>query len=209
MGTEPSDPSVGDTDEDEATTQPEPTVKQVLAQGCDLVTLSGDKLLGGPQAGILCGKAELIAKLARHPLLRALRPDKLQLAALGATLELYRDGLCSELPTWRMLHQTEDTLRARAERLQQLLTVAAVSTDVLRVRSAVGGGAQPLHKPWSYAVSPQLPPCELLAVQSALRRHSPPVVARVARQRLLCDVRTISDAQLPDVARALRAAIRR
>lgn len=198
-----------ESDEDEASENPEPTVEQVIAQGCDLVTLSGDKLLGGPQAGILCGKTEIIARLAKHPLLRALRPDKLQLAALGATLELYRDGLCDEIPTWRMLNQSLHTLRSRAERLQQLLAQQSVSAELLRVRSAVGGGAQPLYKPWSYAVSPSISPSELLTVQAALRRHSPPVIARIARQRLLCDVRTLSDAQLGTVVHALVAAIRR
>lgn len=187
--------------------QPEPTVAQVIAQGCDLVTLSGDKLLGGPQAGILCGSVELIAKLAKQPLLRALRPDKLQLAALEATLELYRDGRYDEIPTWRMLHQSEETLRSRAEQLLLRLVAHHVPAELLRVRSAVGGGAQPLYQPWSYAVSPVLPSSELLTVQAALRRHSPPVIARIAHGRLLCDVRTVTDAQLEAVAHALSMAI--
>lgn len=197
------------TDEDSSTASemPEPTVAEVIAQGCDVVMLSGDKLLGGPQAGILCGSATVMAKLAKHPLLRALRPDKLTLAALEATLELYRDGLTEQIPTWRMLQMSEAELRSRAERLQTALAQRGVSASLVRVRSAVGGGAQPLHKPWSWAVSPTLPAMEVLDLQAALRRHDPPVVARVSGGRLLCDVRTISESELPICESALAQAV--
>ena len=186
---------------------PEPTVAEVIAQGCDVVMLSGDKLLGGPQAGILCGSATVMAKLAKHPLLRALRPDKLTLAALEATLELYRDGLTDQIPTWRMLQMSEVELRSRAELLQAALTQRGVSATLVRVRSAVGGGAQPLHKPWSWAVSPTVSAMEVLDLQAALRRHDPPVVARVSGGRLLCDVRTISESELPICESALAQAV--
>ena len=186
---------------------PEPTVAEVIAQGCDVVMLSGDKLLGGPQAGILCGSATVMAKLAKHPLLRALRPDKLTLAALEATLELYRDGLTDQIPTWRMLQMSEVELRSRAELLQAALTQRGVSATLVRVRSAVGGGAQPLRKPWSWAVSPTVPAMEVLHLQAALRRHDPPVIARVSGGRLLCDVRTISEAELPICVSALAQAV--
>ncbi len=186
----------------------EPTVPEVMAQGADVVMFSGDKLLGGPQAGIVCGSASVIGKLAKHPLLRALRPDKLTLLALLATLELYRDGKLDDIPTMNMLQQGENELRRRAETLRGLLDAHGHSAQILRVRSAVGGGSQPLHKPWSWAVSPQIGEDQVLTVQAALRQFDPPVIARVASGRLLCDVRTIADADFPAVADALLLAVR-
>ncbi len=185
----------------------EPTVPEVLAQGADVVMFSGDKLLGGPQAGIICGSASVIAKLAKHPLLRALRPDKLTLMALLATLELYRDGRLHDIPTLHMLQLGEAELRRRAEALCGLLTARGHTSELLRVRSAVGGGSQPLHKPWSWALAPQIHEAEVLAVQAALRRFDPPVIARVSSGRLLCDVRTIADGELAAVADALACAL--
>jgi L-seryl-tRNA(Ser) seleniumtransferase len=181
----------------------EPTVAEVVAQGCDVVMFSGDKLLGGPQAGILCGSAACIGKLAKHPLLRALRPDKLTLAALLATLELYRDGQAERVPTWQMLNLGDGELRQRAEALQAAAEKLGASTRLIRVRSAVGGGSQPLYKPWSWAVSPVLPSQRVLDVQAALRRLVTPVVARVASGRLLLDVRTMATGELTVVAEAL------
>ena len=186
----------------------EPTVPEIIAAGVDLVTFSGDKLLGGPQAGILVGKRALIAAMRAHPLLRAVRPDKMTLAALEATLELYRDGRASEVPAIAMLATPEPTLRARAERLAAACQEAAPSLQFTpaRVRSAVGGGALPTVEPWSWAVavtardaggpSPD-------ALDARLRRGRPPVVARIAEDRLLLDVRTLGDEDLPAVARAL------
>lgn len=191
-----------------ALAQPEPTVAEVVAQGVDLVMFSGDKLLGGPQAGILCGKAEVIAKLAKQPLLRALRPDKLTLLALVATLELYRDGRASDIPTLQMLQTSEDELARRAEALRSLIEARGGTATTVRVRSAVGGGSQPLHKPWSWAVSPVLAEDEVLPAAAALRRHNLPVIARVSAGKLLCDVRTIADADFPAVADAVCEAMK-
>lgn len=188
--------------------QGEPTVPEIVKAGADVVTFSGDKLLGGPQAGILVGKRALVTAMRSHPLLRALRPDKLTLAALEATLELYRDGRTSEIPTLAMLSAPEPTLQARAETLSAVCQEAApsLSSTPVRVRSAVGGGALPTVEPWSWAVAvaaraPGGPSAE--ALDARLRRGDPPVVGRIAEDRLLLDVRTLGDEDLPAVARAL------
>jgi L-seryl-tRNA(Ser) seleniumtransferase len=188
----------------------EPTVAAVIAQGADLVTFSGDKLLGGPQAGILVGKKELLLGMRQHPMLRALRPDKLTLAALEATLELYRDGRASSIPTLAMLAVPEPTLEARARQLAAACQRACADLQfaTVRVKSAVGGGALPGCEPWSWAVavsatSPTAP-VSLTAsdIDARLRRASPPVIGRIADERLLLDVRTVQDDQLPALARA-------
>jgi len=185
----------------------EPTVPEIIRAGADLVTFSGDKLLGGPQAGILAGKRALIAAMRAHPLLRAVRPDKMTLAALEATLELYRDGKSGEVPAIAMLATPEPTLEARARALSAACQEAAPSLAFtpVRVRSAVGGGALPTVEPWSWAVAATArdgggPSAE--ALDARLRAARPPVVGRIAEDRLLLDVRTLGDDDLPAVARA-------
>jgi L-seryl-tRNA(Ser) seleniumtransferase len=185
----------------------EPTVPEIVKAGVDLVTFSGDKLLGGPQAGIVVGKRAIITAMRAHPLLRAVRPDKMTLAALEATLELYRDGRASEVPAVAMLATPEPTLEARAQRLSAACQEAAPALQFtpVRVRSAVGGGALPTVEPWSWAVAATArdaggPSAD--ALDARLRRGTPPVVARIAEDRLLLDVRTLGDDDLPAVARA-------
>jgi L-seryl-tRNA(Ser) seleniumtransferase len=137
--------------------------------------------------------------------LRALRPDKLTLAALEATLELYRDGRAvSEVPALRMLSASEPSLQARAEKLRAACADARpdLQFQTMRVRSAVGGGSLPLCEPWSWAVSLTGPSLE--AVEAGLRRAQPPVVARIADDRLLLDVRTLMEGDLTLVARAFQ-----
>jgi L-seryl-tRNA(Ser) seleniumtransferase len=187
----------------------EPMVPEIVAQGADVVTFSGDKLLGGPQAGILVGTRAIIAAMRKHPLLRAVRPDKMTLAALEATLELYRDGRAAEVPAIAMLSAPEPTLETRARTLAAACAQAAPSLSFtpVRVRSAVGGGALPTVEPWSWAVAAEArdgggPSAE--ALDARLRRATPPVVARIADDRLLLDVRTLGEDQLPAVARAFR-----
>jgi L-seryl-tRNA(Ser) seleniumtransferase len=188
----------------------EPRVQDVVAAGADVVTFSGDKLLGGPQAGILVGKRAHVQAMRSHPLLRALRPDKLTLAALEATLELYRDDKSHEIPALAMLATPEPTLQARAETLAALCAKAAPSLSFTpaRVRSAVGGGALPTVEPWSWAVAVSAadaagPSAD--ALDARLRAANPPVVGRIAADRLLLDMRTVGDAHLPAVARAFEA----
>jgi L-seryl-tRNA(Ser) seleniumtransferase len=188
----------------------EPRVQDVVAAGADVVTFSGDKLLGGPQAGILVGKRVHVQAMRSHPLLRALRPDKLTLAALEATLELYRDGKSHEIPALAMLATPEPTLQARAEKLAALCAAVAPSLSFTpaRVRSAVGGGSLPSVEPWSWAVAVSSADADgpsADALDAQLRAAQPPVVGRIAADRLLLDMRTVGDAHLPAVARAFEA----
>jgi L-seryl-tRNA(Ser) seleniumtransferase len=170
----------------------EPSARESLAAGADLVTFSGDKLLGGPQAGIVVGRAELVEKLRRHPLQRALRADKLTLAALEGTLALYLDAP-ERIPVLRMLR--DDGVRARAERLAAL-TGGTVEETVARV----GGGALPLAELPSFACALE----EELA--APLRAGDPPAVGIVRDGRLLLDCRTLADDEIDEVARAVAAA---
>jgi len=174
----------------------EPTARASLVAGADLVCFSGDKLLGGPQAGIIVGSAELIERLRRHPLHRALRIDKLSLAALEGTLLLYLDPerAVAEVPVLRMLREPIDAVRARAERL-----AAAVGGEVEETVARVGGGALPLHELPSFACAVE----ESLA--ASLREREPAVVGIVRDGRLLLDCRTLADAELDEVAAAVAA----
>jgi L-seryl-tRNA(Ser) seleniumtransferase len=171
----------------------EPSVRESLAAGADLVCFSGDKLLGGPQAGIVVGRAELVEKLRRHPLQRALRADKLTLAALEGTLRVYLDAP-DRIPVLRMLGQDAATVRARAERLAAL-TGGTVEETVGRV----GGGALPLAELPSFACAVE----ESLA--APLRTGATPVVGVVRDGKLLLDCLTLADGEVEEVAAAVSA----
>jgi L-seryl-tRNA(Ser) seleniumtransferase len=175
----------------------EPSAKESLTAGADLVCFSGDKLLGGPQAGIVVGRTELVERLRRHPLQRALRADKLTLAALEGTLGLYLDPARAlrEVPVLRMLNEPLEPVLTRAERL-----AAAVGGGVEETVARVGGGALPLAELPSYACSVE----EELA--PALRGGEPPVVGVLRDGRLLLDCRTLTDAEAEEAAAAVRAA---
>ncbi|HUQ04254.1 MAG TPA: L-seryl-tRNA(Sec) selenium transferase [Kofleriaceae bacterium] len=178
----------------------EPPVPEVVGAGADLVCFSGDKLLGGPQAGVLLGSAATIARVRAHPLMRAMRPDKLTVAALCATLALYRDGREREVPAVGMLSASADELRARAEHLAEILGAAGVVVAVEACRSTVGGGAMPLAElpSWAVTVSGGAD-----ALDTKLRGAGVPVIARVEDGRVWLDARTISDEEIEDVVRAL------
>jgi L-seryl-tRNA(Ser) seleniumtransferase len=186
-------------------------VARVLQDGCDVVSFSCDKLLGGPQAGVLCGRRELIDKLKKHPLVRALRPDKLTLLALSATLELYRDEKTAEVPVLRMLAEGEATLRGRAERLLRSCQGHGedLPVSLWPVRSAVGGGSLPLGRPRSYAVGLSGEHASPARMEAALRRGRPAVLCRIAEDRLLLDVRTIADSEVAATGAALCAAYKK
>ena len=164
----------------------EPTA---LAQGADLVCFSGDKLLGGPQAGVVVGRAELVERLRRHPLQRAVRADKLTLAALEGTLSLYLERAWEEVPVLRMLREPSETVRARAERL-----AALAGGEVEATVARVGGGALPLAEleSWACAVEEELAP--------RLRAQDPPVIALVRDGRCLLDCRTLTDAEVEEAS---------
>jgi len=171
----------------------EPTARESIAAGVHVVAFSGDKLLGGPQAGILAGRADLIERLRRHPLQRALRPDKLAVAALEGTLAALRAGP-DEVPVLRMAREDADAVRARAERL-----AAATGGDVEATTARVGGGALPLAELPSFACAL---PAELAV---PLRLGEPPVVGIVRDDRLLLDCRTLSDTEAEEAATAVAA----
>ena len=177
----------------------EPLITDSVAAGAALVCCSGDKLLGGPQAGLMVGQREAVAAARRHPLARALRIDKLSLAALGATLRLYRDPerALQEIPALAMLTAGEDILAARAARL-----AAGIGEHASVVRSAgkVGGGALPLLELEGPVVALDGDP-EVIA--RALRGADPPVIARIDEGRVVLDPRTIDDDEVPLVIGAL------
>jgi L-seryl-tRNA(Ser) seleniumtransferase len=175
----------------------EPAVRESVAAGAQLVCFSGDKLLGGPQAGIVVGRADLVERLRRHPLQRALRADKLTLAALEGTLALYRrpDLARTAIPVLRMITEPAPSVRRRAEKLAELTGGAVEET-----KARVGGGALPLAELESYACSLE----ESLALP--LRLGEPPVVGIVRDGKLLLDCRTVADGELADVAAAVAAA---
>jgi L-seryl-tRNA(Ser) seleniumtransferase len=174
----------------------EPTAQASLAAGADLVCFSGDKLLGGPQAGIVVGRADLIERLRRHPLHRALRADKLGLAALEGTLLLYLDPerAVREVPVLRMLREDVNAVRARAERLAE-----NVGGEVEETVGRVGGGALPLAELPSFACAVEE------SLVTPLRLHEPPVIGIVRDGRLLLDCRTLADGEADEVAAAVRA----
>jgi len=169
---------------------PEPTIQASIAAGADLITFSGDKLLGGPQAGIIVGRKDLIAQLRRHPMARALRVDKLTFAALDATLRSYQRGRAvDELPVWQMISATVGALTARVQAWQSQLSSLPITTKIITGESAVGGGSLPGETlPTVLLAIPHPTPDEMAA---ALRRQNPPVVCRIQQDQLLFDPRTI------------------
>lgn len=186
----------------------EPTVQDALQAGCDLVTFSGDKLLGGPQAGVIVGRARYVEAIRAHPLVRALRMDKLDYAALAATLQQYVDPARAwqTVPVLRMLAAPESELRAAAERLQSAVAAVAPRQWQVTVQSTtaeVGGGSLPeAHLP-SYAVAIRSPlPAE--QVEYALRSHRPPVFGRIREDTVLLDVRTLLPGDEVVITEALR-----
>jgi L-seryl-tRNA(Ser) seleniumtransferase len=184
----------------------EPIAAASLNAGVDVITFSGDKLLGGPQAGILAGKREPLERIRRNPLFRALRVDKLTIAALESTISLYLQGNTQAIPALRMIQLPKEAIRQRAERLAERLS--AYPQFSLRVQdgeSVIGGGSTPA----------QSLPTALLAVTHAqrsaqelerlLRQNSPPIVARVEQDALLFDLRTVFEDQDEELLRALEA----
>jgi L-seryl-tRNA(Ser) seleniumtransferase len=181
----------------------EPAVKRSVAAGCAVVCFSGDKLLGGPQAGVMVGRADAIERCRSHPLARALRIDKLSLAALEATLGLYRDPAVAlrEVPVLRMLVAAESELRARAEAMRD--AIGPERARVITAAGKVGGGALPLLELDGPVCAVDPAPLSLDELAARLRAGDPPVIARAREGWLLLDPRTLDD----DGARAAAAAV--
>jgi L-seryl-tRNA(Ser) seleniumtransferase len=176
----------------------EPTVREAVAEGAGLVTFSGDKLLGGPQAGFIVGRRDLIAAINRNPMKRALRVDKIRLAAIEATLKLYRnpDRLARDLPTLRDLARPAADIRAQADRLRPMVAHAVgdgFTVEVCTCRSQVGSGAQPLETVESAGLAIQSGGTMLERLAYALRALDRPVIGRIADGRLLFDLRCLAD----------------
>ena len=187
----------------------EPPVRRSVAAGCEVTCFSGDKLLGGPQAGLMVGTRAAIDSCRTHPLARALRVDKLSLAALEATLRLYRDprGALREVPVLRMLSATEPELRTRAEAMRGVLTGAGVSCEVITASAKVGGGALPLLELEGPVCAVDPGRTSLTELAHRLRAGVPPVVARARDGWLLLDPRTLDDAGAETAARTVAAAL--
>jgi L-seryl-tRNA(Ser) seleniumtransferase len=187
----------------------EPTVQEVVSQGVDVVTFSGDKMLGGPQAGIILGRKDLIESIRKNQLTRALRIDKLTLLALEETLRIYRDeqGAIHEIPTLRMILAPYKALKVKARRLIRMIgdvDHGNFSTELSDGDSKVGGGALPLLSLPSSLVSLSPRKLSAHAMEARLRAYDPPIIARVEKERVLLDVRTIQDREMKIVAQAIR-----
>jgi L-seryl-tRNA(Ser) seleniumtransferase len=186
----------------------EPSVQSSVKTGADVITFSGDKLLGGPQAGLLVGKRDVIAKIRKHPLFRALRVDKLKLTALEATLKLYldHDRLFKELPTLRMISMSLDECEKRALTLAaKLKGLPGLSLEILDDASEFGGGSVPTQQIPTKVVAIRHASMSLETLSSRLRAGSPSIFCRVQRERALLDVRTLQEGEDDEVAASLRA----
>jgi len=187
----------------------EPTVQEIVKDGADLVSFSGDKLLGGPQAGIVVGRQDLIKHLQSHPLLRALRIDKLTLAALEATLKEYIDpeNARQNIPTLRMLLEDPSLTRRRAQRLARMLKDVPAKIHVQEDVTYSGGGALPMHGFKTYVTAIMPTEISVPELEEALRLGEPAVVARVREDALLLDARTLESNDLKPLASRVREAL--
>jgi len=170
----------------------EPAVGRALDDGADLVCFSGDKLLGGPQAGIIVGRKRLVDPLRSHPLLRAIRPDKMQLAALGATVSSYLSGDAAALPVWQMIDAEPAALRRRARKLAKAAIALGYEAEITDGESVVGGGSLPGQTIPTPLVLIRDPDRSAKAVAAALRDAPEPVVVRVERGAVAIDLRTVA-----------------
>lgn len=192
---------------DEPGLRDEPVPADALDEGADLVCFSGDKTLGGPQAGVLLGRADLVAASARNPLARALRPDKLVLAALAATLDLHLSGRASEVPFHAMLAAPLDLLEARARRIAVAAAGLGWEAEAAPLVAIAGGGAGTESTLPSFGVLLRHPALPEAAAAARLRQRPLPVLARLAEGRLVLDLRTVSPVEEEEILAALREAL--
>ena len=183
--------------------QEEPPVGASLKAGADVVTFSGDKLLGGPQAGLICGQREFLDRIRRNPLFRALRVDKVTIAALEATIHLYLDGNLDSIPALRMMRLPLNELTARAAALAGKLTqIRSVSAELEDGESVIGGGSTPGQSLPAKLVAIRYSSLSAAELEAALRLNHPPVIARLERDRLLLDLRTVFEEQDAEIVQA-------
>jgi L-seryl-tRNA(Ser) seleniumtransferase len=190
----------------------EPVVGDILKAGVDLVMFSGDKLLGGPQAGIIAGRRDIIATLKSHPLMRAVRIDKLSLAGLEATLRLYRAPFdpIPKIPVLQMLSEPIESVKKRAEDLVDTLNGLGVKAVAVQESVAfVGGGTLPEQDLESFAVSLCLPDLSSDALTALLRESETPVIGRIEREHVLLDMRTVRETELPMIVDAMQQILNR
>jgi L-seryl-tRNA(Ser) seleniumtransferase len=185
----------------------EPTPRESLEQGIDLVTFSGDKLLGGPQAGILVGSQAILERIKKNPLTRALRVDKMTLAALEVTLRelMDREGALKRVPALRMLTLSASELKARAEKLAGIIgkrVGKTLSVEVMKDLSQVGGGALPESSLPTYVVAVRSSRISANTLERSFRDSDPPVIGRIKKDRFLLDVRTVMDDEMEEIAAA-------
>jgi L-seryl-tRNA(Ser) seleniumtransferase len=191
---------------DEVATQlEEPTIASLIKAGVDVVSFSGDKLLGTVQAGLIVGKREIVSKLRRHPLYRALRSDKIRLAALEATLDAHVRGVAkAEIPAPQMLSLTAEAIRIRAEGVIATVTKnEALKLELLAGDSAVGGGAAPTISLPTTLISVSHATQSADEIEHRLRRSNPPIIARIAEDKVLIDLRTVFADEEPQLRQAL------
>jgi L-seryl-tRNA(Ser) seleniumtransferase len=183
----------------------EPSVTDALAQGADLVSFSADKLLGGPQAGILVGRTDLLDRLRRHPIARAVRIGRIQMAALEQVLATIATGKEEDIPVFRMLRETPETVRDRAHVLSETIGGELEGARVVRCESSVGGGSMPGTAVPSWGVRIRVPDAPAFAAR--LRTGTPAAFSRIENRFILLDCRTVTDAQVPHLARAVHYAL--
>ncbi|HET8526962.1 MAG TPA: L-seryl-tRNA(Sec) selenium transferase [Actinomycetota bacterium] len=183
----------------------EPSAVGALSEGADLVVFSGDKLLGGPQAGIVLGRTDLVQRLRRHPIARAVRVDKMQVGALEAVLADHASGRGAAVPVWRMLREPAAVVRRRADELAVALDGELEGARVIACESAVGGGSLPGTGIPSFGVEVRVPNPDAMAAR--LRTGSPSVFCRITERGVLMDLRTVSPNEMHDLVRAVRYAL--
>ncbi len=181
----------------------EATILDSIRAGVDVVTYSGDKLLGGPQAGVISGTRELVAKIRKNPLFRALRVDKLTYAALEGTMLAYVKQDYEAIPAIRMMRVSTEELRSRAEAIREKVAGAQLSAEIVESESVIGGGAAPTAKLPTQALAITSQTMNADEITEQLRRNDPPIVARVEDNRVLLDLRTVFPEQDEQVAQAL------
>jgi L-seryl-tRNA(Ser) seleniumtransferase len=183
----------------------EPVVREIVEQGVDVVSFSGDKLLGSVQAGLIVGRRAIVSRLRKHPLYRALRSDKIRLAALEATLGSHQRELADvEVPVMQMLSRTAEELEQRARRLVESLDPGSARFELIAGESTLGGGAGPTSTFPTTLVAVTHPQRSAQDIERQLRAASPPIISRISEGKVLLDLRTVFDDQLEALREALK-----